>query len=27
VRAHLEHHAAQGRLRELRGDGPRAWAA
>jgi glyoxylase-like metal-dependent hydrolase (beta-lactamase superfamily II) len=26
VRAHLERHAAQGRLRELRGDGPRAWA-
>jgi glyoxylase-like metal-dependent hydrolase (beta-lactamase superfamily II) len=26
VRAHLERHAALGRLRELRGDGPRRWA-
>lgn len=25
VRAHLEHHTAQGRLRELRGAGPRRW--
>lgn len=27
VRAHLEHHAAHGTIRELRGDGPRRWAA
>jgi glyoxylase-like metal-dependent hydrolase (beta-lactamase superfamily II) len=26
VRAHLEQHAAHGRLRELRGAGPRAWS-
>jgi glyoxylase-like metal-dependent hydrolase (beta-lactamase superfamily II) len=26
VRAHLERHAAQGRLQELRGPGPRRWA-
>lgn len=26
VRAHLERHTAQGRLRELQGGGPRAWA-
>lgn len=27
VRAHLERHAAAGRLRERRGDGPRTWSA